>query len=180
MRDAMSDRQLTTPTHWRRAVSVVSAIIRRDGDVLVVRNTGKDGSADRWSLPGGSVHAGELLTEALQREVHEETGLVVQELGSLVIYSEHYIPAFVEPMVMSTFEVAVWGGEVRFQDDPDAEVCECSFVPSGAAAELIEQSTSFAPVCAPVAAYLRGEPRRSWFWRIDENGSGSDAPVAAL
>lgn len=140
-------------------MAVVAAIVRRREDVLVVRNVGAEGAGDRWSLPGGSVHAGELLTDAVAREAQEETGLVVNELGPLAVYSEHYIPAFAEPMVMVAFEVLSWSGDVRFVDDPDGEVCECSFVPALEAARLIEQSTSFLPVSAPVVAHLRGGRR---------------------
>lgn len=87
-----------TPAQWRKAVAVVAAILCRGDNVLVVRNAGVNGAADRWSLPGGSVHGGELLTDAVTREAQEETGVVVQELGPLAVYSEHYVPAFAEPM----------------------------------------------------------------------------------
>jgi len=69
-----------------------SAGVNSRASLLVVRNAGVDGVSDRWSLPGGSVHAGELLTDALARELVEETGLVAEELGSLAVYSEHYTP----------------------------------------------------------------------------------------
>jgi ADP-ribose pyrophosphatase YjhB (NUDIX family) len=52
----------------------VSAILRwRDG-ILLCRHE-KRGS-EHWLLPGGGVRGGESLTEALQRELAEETGLV--------------------------------------------------------------------------------------------------------
>ncbi len=52
--------------------SVYAAIVV-DGCVLLVHahSTGK------FMFPGGGVHPGERLEEALQREVHEETGLAV-------------------------------------------------------------------------------------------------------
>jgi len=81
---------------------------------------------------------------------------------------------------MTAFEVIAWSGEVRFVDDPDGDVCECSFVPAVEAARLIEESTPFLPVSAPVVAYLRGDRRRSWFWRVHDDGSGGDAPVVVL
>ena len=43
-------------------------------NVLLVHNT--DGGG--WSLPGGKVEYGETLVEALNREVREETGLLVE------------------------------------------------------------------------------------------------------
>jgi 8-oxo-dGTP diphosphatase len=49
-----------------------------DGErrLLVVRRA-RQPSAGRWSVPGGRVESGETETEALVREVREETGLEV-------------------------------------------------------------------------------------------------------
>ena len=52
----------------------VSAVLRWRGRILLIRHE-KRGS-EHWLLPGGGVHAGETLTEALQRELAEETGIV--------------------------------------------------------------------------------------------------------
>lgn len=54
-----------------------------------------DPGAGLWSIPGGRVEPGEYLVQAVQREVLEETGLVI-EVGDLlgiheVIGAVHYI-----------------------------------------------------------------------------------------
>ncbi|MEU6716900.1 NUDIX domain-containing protein [Nonomuraea sp. NPDC046802] len=57
------------------SVLTVSAVARRDGEVLLVRqrNAGDLGSV--WDLPGGMVEVGELADDAVLREIREETGL---------------------------------------------------------------------------------------------------------
>jgi ADP-ribose pyrophosphatase YjhB (NUDIX family) len=52
----------------------VSAILRWRGRILLCRHV--KGGKDAWLLPGGGVKVGESLTEALQRELFEEVGVV--------------------------------------------------------------------------------------------------------
>ena len=52
----------------------MSAILRWRGGILLIRHEKR--GREHWLLPGGGVHAGETLTQALQRELAEETGLV--------------------------------------------------------------------------------------------------------
>ncbi|HEX2381106.1 MAG TPA: NUDIX domain-containing protein [Acidimicrobiales bacterium] len=52
----------------------VGAVVVEDGQLLLIRR-GHGPAAGFWSVPGGRVEAGELLAEAVVRELAEETGL---------------------------------------------------------------------------------------------------------
>jgi len=67
-------------TYPDRPYLAVSAAIIRDGHVLVARRA-RAPALGIWTLPGGVVEAGETLTEALKREVVEETGMVVEPVA---------------------------------------------------------------------------------------------------
>lgn len=68
----MSDEPRAPSPHGPQVA--VGAIIVDAGRLLVVRRAREPGRG-RWSLPGGRLRPGELLAEALVREVAEETGL---------------------------------------------------------------------------------------------------------
>lgn len=61
----------------------VGAVVRDAGGRLLVIRRGQAPAAGRWTLPGGRVERGELVAEAVEREVAEETGLTVR-VGALV------------------------------------------------------------------------------------------------
>ena len=54
--------------------SASARVAVHDGDLLLIRR-GHGPAAGQWSVPGGRVERGELLAEAVVREVREETGL---------------------------------------------------------------------------------------------------------
>jgi len=58
----------------------VGAVVVNEGRVLLVRR-GTEPMLGHWSLPGGLVEVGETLTDAIVREVREETGLIVQPIS---------------------------------------------------------------------------------------------------
>jgi 8-oxo-dGTP diphosphatase len=60
----------------------VGGVITREGRVLIVRRAHEPRKGE-WSLPGGLVELGERLTDAVRREIAEETGLEV-EVGAMV------------------------------------------------------------------------------------------------
>lgn len=69
-----------TATPSDRPQLAVSAGIFRDGKILLVRRA-REPSKGIYTFPGGRVEFGESLTEALAREVREETGLIIEILG---------------------------------------------------------------------------------------------------
>ena len=73
-------------TYPNRPFLAVSAAIIRDGKVLVVRRARKP-ALDLYTLPGGVVETGEALSEAVAREVREETALEIA-VGTLAGHRE--------------------------------------------------------------------------------------------
>ena len=72
---------MTDTRHYpQRPYLAVSAAIVREGKVLVVRRA-RNPALNLYTLPGGVVETGETLTEALVREVIEETALNIAPLG---------------------------------------------------------------------------------------------------
>jgi len=58
----------------------VGAVIL-DGDRVLLVKRGQPPSQGKWSIPGGLIHLGEGLEEAVRREVQEECGVRVRLLG---------------------------------------------------------------------------------------------------
>jgi 8-oxo-dGTP pyrophosphatase MutT (NUDIX family) len=77
-------RDETAPEPNRPRGLGVLALIARDGSLLLERRT----DAPLWSLIAGAVEDTESLTDALRREVHEETGLVVSRYALFGTFSD--------------------------------------------------------------------------------------------
>ena len=70
------------PNHPRVGVG---GVVVNNGRVLLVRR-GQQPLKGKWSLPGGLVEVGENLTQALRRELKEETGLEVEPLQVIGVF----------------------------------------------------------------------------------------------
>jgi ADP-ribose pyrophosphatase YjhB (NUDIX family) len=91
----------------------VAAVIFEEGRVLLQR---RDDNR-QWGLPGGAVEPGESVHAAIVREVREETGLEVEPLRLIGVYSDpanHQVITYPDGNVIhyvsSVFECAVRGG----------------------------------------------------------------------
>ncbi|MBV9736701.1 MAG: NUDIX domain-containing protein [Candidatus Eremiobacteraeota bacterium] len=104
-----------------------------------------------WNLPGGRQHEGELLTDALQREFAEETGLRIS-VGALLYISESYDGD--THFTNATFHVES-DGEARLPQH-DAHVVALEWVPLSE----VERRLTVGVVREPLLSYLRGESRR--------------------
>jgi 8-oxo-dGTP diphosphatase len=63
----------------------VAALIIKDNQVLLTIR-GKEPRKGLWGIPGGVVEVGETLVEAVKREVHEETGLIVEPMDLITVF----------------------------------------------------------------------------------------------
>lgn len=69
---------------------VAGVIIFNEGKVLLQRR-GDDGN---WCIPGGGMDLGETVEETAQREVLEETGIIIDEMKLFHVYSgeeQHHV-----------------------------------------------------------------------------------------
>ena len=60
-----------------RPIPTVGAVILNGGQVLLAQR-GKEPNKGKWTLPGGAIELGETARQAIEREVREECGIVVQ------------------------------------------------------------------------------------------------------
>ncbi len=94
-------------------VHLATGLAVLEGRVLLVASRYANHARPLWNLPGGRQQAGELLTETVEREVYEETGLRVR-VGSLAYLGEsydgerHYLSAcfLIEVISVSPFDTA--------------------------------------------------------------------------
>lgn len=83
----------------------VGGVALHDGDLLMIRR-GHGPAAGEWSVPGGRVEHGELLAEAVIREIREETGLEAV-CGELIGWVERLGDDDGQHYVILDFEVTV-------------------------------------------------------------------------
>jgi 8-oxo-dGTP diphosphatase len=71
-------------------IMVSRCFIINDGHILVVRRSKNNyRNSGQWEVPGGKLKKGEDLHDTLIREVTEETGLLIEPIGTIV-HSQSY------------------------------------------------------------------------------------------
>lgn len=132
-------------------VPAASAIvIDAEGRILLHRRRDND----RWALPGGVMELGESLGDCAVREVREETGLEVEPVGIVGIYSDpKHVFAYHDGEVRQEFSICL---ECRVVDGELAvseESYEVEFFTAGA----IEVLPMVDSIRLRVTDYLSGQ-----------------------
>lgn len=100
-------------------VVAVTAFIQDDsGRILMIRRTDND----LYAIPGGALELGETLTQTVQREVMEETGIDVQVTDMIGVYSDpEHVIEFTDGEVRQEFSIcfraAPAGGNLRTSNE---------------------------------------------------------------
>jgi ADP-ribose pyrophosphatase YjhB (NUDIX family) len=144
------------PYEWAQ-FRVAQAIVRRGSDILLCANRWYSDRPPVWTLPGGRAELGELLVDALVREVMEETGLEV-DVGRLAYVVEARSTNARRLFLTCAFEARVAGGELGQSSDSGVEAVQ--FVMQSRIRELIAARS----LAEPLLAYLDDDtgPMRYW------------------
>ncbi|MCM3920461.1 NUDIX domain-containing protein [Frankia sp. AiPs1] len=95
-------------------VPAVSAIVTDDrGALLLIHRTDNK----YWSIPGGGIEPGETVRQATAREVKEETGIDIEVIGIVGIFSDPgHVAAYDDGEVRQEFSICfttrILGGEI--------------------------------------------------------------------
>ena len=109
----------------------VRGVVFRDGELLLVRERA-DG---KWTLPGGWVEVGESPSEAVVREVREETGYETRTVKLLALYDR-------DKHASTPHQWHIWKACFRcelvdgVQHEPDDEIAEARFFADAELPEL--------------------------------------------
>jgi len=136
-------------------VDVRGAVIR-DGEILLVQER-RD---QRWCMPGGWADVGELPSEAVAREVREESGFQVKAQKVIGVYDANRsgIPLEFYHAYKIVFLCDLVGGEAR----PDDETMAAGFFPFDSVPPLSSERTNELHL-NEVAAHLKDSRRPAAF-----------------
>lgn len=117
--------------------SAVGAIVIRGDEVLLVKRNNPPGQG-LWSIPGGCVELGETLQEAAEREIREETGVVIR--ARKPIYTFDVIERDEQGRIRFHYVIVdLLADYISGKPNPRSDACEARWV---TAQELEELSVS--------------------------------------
>lgn len=104
-------------------VPSVTAVVIENDRLLLIHKVDND----RWALPGGAIDVGESATAAVVRETQEETGVEVEILGLIGVYTNprhvmRYDDGEVRQQFSLCFRARIVGGVLRTQPSETKEV----------------------------------------------------------
>ena len=91
----------------------VGVLIRPDGDFLLTSRPVGKVYEGYWEFPGGKLEAGETVEQALQRELHEELGIIIGPAALWKVEVVDYPHALVR---LSFCKVFSWTGDLQMRE----------------------------------------------------------------
>ncbi len=112
-------------------VGVLAVILNESGEILLLNHVVRSGQT--WGLPGGWINKGESIDTAIKRELDEETGLKIEQLGLI-----HVLPIrrMVEVIVLAKVI-----GDTTIQ--PSFEIFEGGFFPRDSLPDIPEKHIAY-------------------------------------
>jgi ADP-ribose pyrophosphatase YjhB (NUDIX family) len=120
-----------------------------------------------WTIPGGRAEPGEFMTEALVREVAEETGIRIVDPGDVAFTVQMDNRREGWFATVWTYEAVAWEGELC-PADPDGYVREAAWVETGEACRRLELISWHSLTVRYLQRTL--EQRPLWFKRVHTDG----------
>ncbi|MBI4735100.1 MAG: NUDIX domain-containing protein, partial [candidate division NC10 bacterium] len=111
------ETDITKATQLRPGVAAI--ISNGEGKILLQRRSDNG----LWGLPGGSVEIGESVRDAIVREVREETGLTVEGVCLIGVYSDPKVQVVRSPdgnvvhYISSVFACRILAGTLQTCDE---------------------------------------------------------------
>jgi 8-oxo-dGTP diphosphatase len=147
---------------------IAAGVIRRGGDVLLVHQFRRGDPHPTWALPGGRAERGENLMETLVREVREETGLTIKEIGSIAGVTHTVDSVNHHQYIAFLINVGAWEGTLD-PNDPEGVILDAAFVSvSEAVARL--QTIPWPDMRDPSIAAVLGDRHPGSLWLYREEG----------
>ena len=91
----------------------VGVLIRPDGDFLLTSRPAGKVYEGYWEFPGGKLEAGETVTQALRRELHEELGIII---GPAVLWKVELVDYPHALVRLSFCKVSSWTGDLQMRE----------------------------------------------------------------